>query len=154
MDTARLNLERIENYLRNHRGNLFIPANVFKTRIGRFWYMRGTQKYMRARFALVDALRVHFPTHRDAVQVSLNHVLDIMRLALATSCISDTSWLLFSFTLAVIRKHTTLSSGGTRVASWIRSGKGLVCIIRAMISSRTQRGLTDGGAWTCPMRLP
>ena len=58
--------------------DLFMPAGVFDTQVGRFWGIIGTRDYMRALYGVIDALR-KIPT-LDATQASLDHALDILRL--------------------------------------------------------------------------
>lgn len=46
-----------EEKLRLEPGDGFcMPANPFETSVGHFWGIWGTRNYMRARFALIDAL--------------------------------------------------------------------------------------------------
>lgn len=67
-----------ETKLRTHPGNIDTPTNVFETAIGRFWGFTGTRDYMRARYAVVDALGGI--NTREAVAAQLDHVLDMFRL--------------------------------------------------------------------------
>ena len=53
-------------------------AHVFDTQVGRFWGIVCTREYMRARYVVLDALR-KIPT-LDAIQASLDHALDVLRL--------------------------------------------------------------------------
>lgn len=71
-------LEREEQKLRAHPGDMFTPANVFESSIGHFWGIVGTRDYMRARFALVEAiLKIKA---FDAVQSALDNLRDMLRL--------------------------------------------------------------------------
>jgi hypothetical protein len=74
---ARMNQEEVK--LRNQpEGDMFAPANVFEKHVGHFWGMHNTRPYMRARFALVEAI-LQVRT-RDAVATALEHVMDCFRL--------------------------------------------------------------------------
>jgi hypothetical protein len=67
-----------EQKLRSAPGDMFTPADVFTTAVGHFWGIFETRDYMRARFALVEALgKVN--TY-DAVQSQLDHIMDMLRL--------------------------------------------------------------------------
>lgn len=55
-----------------------LPADVFNTRVGHFWGILGTRDYMRARYALIEAL-IRIKT-LDAVQTALDHLMDMLRL--------------------------------------------------------------------------
>jgi len=57
---------------------MFTPEDVFDTCVGLFWGIQETRDYMRARFALVEALN-KVNTHAS-VQAQLDHLMDIMRL--------------------------------------------------------------------------
>jgi hypothetical protein len=67
-----------EQRLRSHPGDPFTPPDVFTTSVGFFWGILDTRDYMRARFALVEALQ-KVKTH-DAVQAQLDHLMDMLRL--------------------------------------------------------------------------
>lgn len=72
-------LEREEKALRENPGDgLGLPANVFENSVGHFWGIWPTRDYMRARYALIEALW-KVPTF-DAVQTALEHALDINHL--------------------------------------------------------------------------
>lgn len=77
---ARAVLNKEETALRNHPGDVFTPPNLFEDAVGLFWGIWETRDYMRARFGVVDTLRECFSTHRLAVQESLHHLLDMLRL--------------------------------------------------------------------------
>lgn len=70
----RVDLEKQE-LLRNPP---YPPENVFEVDAGRFWKIFETRDYMRARFAVVEALK-EIRT-RDSVQAQLDHLKDLMRL--------------------------------------------------------------------------
>jgi hypothetical protein len=71
-------LEREEQKLRAHPGDMFTPANVFESSIGHFWGIMETRDYMRARFALVEAiLKIKAFA---AVQSAFDHLRDMLRL--------------------------------------------------------------------------
>lgn len=65
--------------LRNQpNDDLFAPAHVFEKHVGHFWGLHNTRPYMRARYALIEAvLQVRT---RDAVTAAHDHVTDCMRL--------------------------------------------------------------------------
>lgn len=72
-------LECEEQALRANPGDgCMLPADVFNTRVGHFWGILGTRDYLRARYGLIEALE-KIKTF-DAVQVALDHVMDILRL--------------------------------------------------------------------------
>ncbi|KAH0563525.1 hypothetical protein GP486_001905 [Trichoglossum hirsutum] len=71
-------LDAEEQKLRSHPGDMFTPADVFTNSVGHFWGILETRDYMRARFALVEALG-KVKTY-DAVQAQLDHVVDMLRL--------------------------------------------------------------------------
>lgn len=71
-------LEREEAELRNHPPDMFFPANVFETCVGRFWGIHETRDYMRARYAAADALLQ--VESRIAVEKALEHFTDMLRL--------------------------------------------------------------------------
>ncbi|KAL8344121.1 hypothetical protein RB601_004578 [Gaeumannomyces tritici] len=71
-------LQREEAKLRANPGDMFTPADVFNTGVGMFWGILDTRDYMRARFAAADALlKIN---NVDAVQASLDHLTDMLRL--------------------------------------------------------------------------
>ncbi|KAL8403477.1 hypothetical protein RB594_008654 [Gaeumannomyces avenae] len=71
-------LQREEARLRAHPGDMCTPADVFNTGVGIFWGILDTRDYMRARFAAADALLEI--NNVDAVQASLDHLTDMLRL--------------------------------------------------------------------------
>ncbi|EFY89534.1 hypothetical protein MAC_04389 [Metarhizium acridum CQMa 102] len=80
---ARLVYELEEKSLRELPGGLFTPENVFQNCVGRFWGILETRAYMRARYNLVDTMLLSYGTAGgpvDLVQISLDHLLDMMRL--------------------------------------------------------------------------
>ena len=54
------------------------PPNLFEEQVGRFWGILDTRKYMRARYALVEAL-LKIKTYAAAAAAQ-RHVMDILRL--------------------------------------------------------------------------
>ena len=56
----------------------FAPAHVFENYVGLFWGLQNTRPYMRARYALIEAI-LQVRT-RDAVVAACDHVMDCMRL--------------------------------------------------------------------------
>lgn len=80
MKKALADLAREEHELRNTPGDGFsMPDNVFEEGAGHFWGISGTRDYMRARYGVVDEMLMHFNTI-DAVQTSLDHLMDMLRL--------------------------------------------------------------------------
>ena len=76
---ARNALDREEQTLRDDPGDgLFSPANPFETSIGHFWGILSTRDYMRARYALIEAI-LKIKT-LDAVSSAAEHIRDILRL--------------------------------------------------------------------------
>lgn len=71
-------LDREDQKLRAHPGDIDTPPNAFETERGRFWGFVGTRDYMRARYAVIDTLG-GINSH-DAVKAQLAHVLDMLRL--------------------------------------------------------------------------
>ncbi|CAF9936201.1 MAG: hypothetical protein ALECFALPRED_006731 [Alectoria fallacina] len=71
-------LDREETKLRSHPGDFMTPPNLFEEQAGHFWGILETRGYMRARYALVDAL-LKIKTHA-AVEAARVHVMDILRL--------------------------------------------------------------------------
>lgn len=67
-----------EEELRLKPPDMFFPENVFETSVGHFWGIFETRDYMRARFAVVEALQ-EIKT-RDSVEMQLTHLRDLMRL--------------------------------------------------------------------------
>ncbi|KAH6974353.1 hypothetical protein BKA56DRAFT_689905, partial [Ilyonectria sp. MPI-CAGE-AT-0026] len=80
---ARTRLEREEQNLRDQPPSAFTPPDIFETGVGHFWGINETRPYMRARYHLGDSLLNGFSTIGDpidAVQTTLDHFLDMMRL--------------------------------------------------------------------------
>lgn len=80
---ARTGLEREEQNLRDLPLSRFTPPNISETGVGHFWGINETRPYMRARYHLGDSLLNGFATIGgpiDAVQTTLDHFLDMMRL--------------------------------------------------------------------------
>lgn len=76
---ARNRYDYEEQALRANPGDGFmLPADVFNTQVGHFWGILGTRDYMRARYALIEALK-RIKT-LDAVQTALDHLMDMLRL--------------------------------------------------------------------------
>ncbi|QLI63649.1 uncharacterized protein G6M90_00g002010 [Metarhizium brunneum] len=79
----RLRYKSEQKKLREMPSGPFLPDNVFEDHVGRFWGILGTRPYMCARYALVDAMLITYGTAGgpvDVVQMSLDHLLDMMRL--------------------------------------------------------------------------
>lgn len=57
---------------------MFAPENVFEEHAGHFWGLTHTRPYMRARYALVEAI-LKVETY-DAVEAALDHLMDCLRL--------------------------------------------------------------------------
>ena len=64
--------------MRANQGDLFTPANLFEEHAGHFWGILGTRVYMRARYALVQAL-LEVKTYA-AVEAAHGHLMDMLRL--------------------------------------------------------------------------
>lgn len=65
--------------LRNQpNDDFFAPAHVFEKHVGYFWGMHNTRPYLRARYALIEAI-LQVRT-QDAVVAAFDHVMDCMRL--------------------------------------------------------------------------
>ncbi|KAK3377472.1 hypothetical protein B0H63DRAFT_546895 [Podospora didyma] len=77
---TREKLEHEESALRNNpgAGEWCMPADVFTTRVGRFWSIDGTRAYMKARFAAANALLLVHTI--PAVEMALAHFTDMLRL--------------------------------------------------------------------------
>ena len=71
-------LDREETKLRAHPGDMFTPANLFEEHAGDFWGIMDTRSYMRARYALVEAL-LKIKTYA-AVEAAHGHLMDLLRL--------------------------------------------------------------------------
>lgn len=75
---ARETLEKEEAALRAAPDDMFLPTPVFEKCVGKFWDVLDTRDYMRARFAVVQAL-LKVDTAR-AVEQALEHLNDMLRL--------------------------------------------------------------------------
>ena len=71
-------LHREETKLRAHPGDFMTPPNLFEESVGHFWGILETRGYMRARYALVEAL-LKIKTY-TAVAAAQRHIMDILRL--------------------------------------------------------------------------
>ena len=71
-------LDREETKLRSHPGDFMTPPNLFEEHAGQFWGILETRGYMRARYALVEAL-LNIKTYA-AVAAAQKHIMDILRL--------------------------------------------------------------------------
>ena len=71
-------LDREETKLRAQPGDIFTPANLFEEHAGHFWGIMDTRPYMRARYALVEAL-LKIKTYA-AVDAAHGHLMDLLRL--------------------------------------------------------------------------
>ncbi|KAJ5143094.1 uncharacterized protein N7515_001881 [Penicillium bovifimosum] len=67
-----------EEALRNHPGDFALPEDPFTNGVGHFWGLYDTRDYMRARFALVDAMTKINST--ESVEAQLGHLMDMLRL--------------------------------------------------------------------------
>ena len=67
-----------ERKLRSHPGDFMTPPNLFDEHAGHFWGILETRTYMRARYALVEAL-LKIKTYA-AVTVAHANVMDMLRL--------------------------------------------------------------------------
>ncbi|RBQ71319.1 hypothetical protein FVER14953_00128 [Fusarium verticillioides] len=80
---SRKAVEKEEQELRDHPGDMFTPPNIFENGVGHFWGIHETRAYMRARYHMVDVLLQVYgaPGGKiDAVQEALDHLLDMLRL--------------------------------------------------------------------------
>lgn len=71
-------LNREETKLRSHPGDFMTPPNLFEEHAGQFWGILETRGYMRARYALVEAL-LKIKTFA-AVEAAHGHIMDLLRL--------------------------------------------------------------------------
>ena len=71
-------LDREETKLRSHPGDFMTPPNLFEESVGHFWGILETRGYMRARYALVEAL-LKIKTYA-AVAAAQRHIMDMLRL--------------------------------------------------------------------------
>jgi hypothetical protein len=67
-----------EQKLRNHPGDILMDPNPFENSVGHFWGIIETRDYMRARFALTEALQKVKTRH--SAQAQLDHFMDMLRL--------------------------------------------------------------------------
>ncbi|KAG4272979.1 hypothetical protein FPRO04_10059 [Fusarium proliferatum] len=80
---ARKAVEKEEQELRDHPGDMFTPPNIFENGVGHFWGIHETRAYMRSRYHMVDVLLQVFGTPGgkiDAVQEALDNLVDMLRL--------------------------------------------------------------------------
>lgn len=75
---AQQKLDLEETTLRNQPPDMFTPARLFEDHAGHFWAIMGTRNYMRARYALIEAL-LKVKTYA-AVQAIHAHAMDCLRL--------------------------------------------------------------------------
>ncbi|KAF7508644.1 hypothetical protein GJ744_009036 [Endocarpon pusillum] len=75
---AQQKLDHEEMTLRNQPPDIFTPARLFEEHVGHFWGIRETRNYMRARYALIEAL-LQVKTHA-AVKAAHDHAMDCLRL--------------------------------------------------------------------------
>ncbi len=75
---AQQRLEFEETRLRNQPPDMFTPARLFEEHAGHFWGILETRDYMRARYALMEAL-LKVKTHA-AVKAAHDHAMDCLRL--------------------------------------------------------------------------
>lgn len=76
-------MDQEEQKLRNMQGDILTPDNLFEEHVGHFWGILETRPYMRQRYAVVDLTLAYFGAaggEADAVEVSLDHLLDMIRL--------------------------------------------------------------------------
>lgn len=71
-------MDREEQKLRNHPAGEAFPPNVFEEHIGHFWGLLHTRPFMRARYALIEAI-LKVRTY-DAALAALDHLMDCLRL--------------------------------------------------------------------------
>jgi len=67
-----------ERILRDSPGDFMTPPNLFEEHAGHFWGILDTRTYMRARYALVEAL-LKIKTY-TAVEAAHDHIMDMLRL--------------------------------------------------------------------------
>lgn len=67
-----------ERELRDNPGDFMTPANLFEEQVGHFWGILETRDYMRARYALVEAL-LKVKTYAS-VKAAHDHIMDMLRL--------------------------------------------------------------------------
>ena len=93
---SRQTLEQEETKLRSHPGDFMTPPNLFEEHAGHFWGILETRDYIRARYAVVEAL-LKIKT-RAAVEVAHGHVMEMLRL-----CRSDNLGVRFLLPLLDLR---------------------------------------------------
>ena len=71
-------MDREEQKLRNHPAGEAFPPKVFEEHIGHFWGLLHTRPFMRARYALVEAI-LKVRTY-DAALAALDHLMDCLGL--------------------------------------------------------------------------
>ncbi|KAI4682894.1 hypothetical protein J4E81_009518 [Alternaria sp. BMP 2799] len=71
-------VEKEDQAIRAHDGDADTPRNAFHTAKGRFWKYKGLRPYLKARLALVNAIRE--VDTLIAVETALEHATDILRL--------------------------------------------------------------------------
>ncbi len=71
-------LDREETELRSNPGDVFTPPNLFEEHAGEFWGILDTRDYMRARYALVEAL-LKVKTYA-AAEAAHGHLMECLRL--------------------------------------------------------------------------
>ena len=71
-------LDREESKLRSHPGDFMTPPHLFEEHAGYFWGIHETRAYMRARYALVEAL-LKVNTYA-AAHAAHAHLMDMLRL--------------------------------------------------------------------------
>ena len=75
-------LDQEQTKLRSDPGDFMTPPNLFEEQVGHFWGILATRDYLRARYALVEALLE--VENYSAVEAAHAHCMDILRL-----CSSD-----------------------------------------------------------------
>jgi MYND finger len=75
---AQQKLDLEETTLRNQPPDMFTPARLFEEHAGHFWGIMATRDYMRARYALIEAL-LKIKTYA-AVKAAHAHAMDCLRL--------------------------------------------------------------------------
>ncbi|KAL2040160.1 hypothetical protein N7G274_007063 [Stereocaulon virgatum] len=71
-------LDQEETALRSLPGDWVTPPNLFEEHAGHFWGITATRDYMRARYALVEAL-LKIKTYA-AVEAAYGHIMEMLRL--------------------------------------------------------------------------
>ncbi|KAL8666238.1 MAG: hypothetical protein Q9168_007522 [Polycauliona sp. 1 TL-2023] len=75
---AQITVDREEQKLRDDPGSWPNPPNPFETSVGHFWGIMSTRDYMRARYALLEAI-LKIKTLEAAKSAAL-HIRDLLRL--------------------------------------------------------------------------